>query len=318
MRITKILAIGLIVITAIIIFKYKPLYKVTIDGEEIGYVKNIDQIQNGICAYMNTDDKDIIYGMSRIMQSYDLEFVSNNAEEIEEKEVLNYIIAKVESVNEESTQIIAEENQIEQKEENIEVKEVVEIAQTIDSPSTENNEVKVSSRSTEKSRYEKEEEKEESKEETEEVSEEEDYEEQEEEDASVNEVIDVNGVNFSVYPVTGRISSKFGVVSSIRSGAHTGLDIAVSRGTPIKVAASGTVTFAGYSGSYGNLVKVSHGSGVETWYAHCNAIYVSEGDYLVAGDVLGEVGSTGNATGPHLHLEIRIDGTPVNPQNYMY
>ena len=128
----------------------------------------------------------------------------------------------------------------------------------------------------------------------------------------------VNGIRLAVTPVSGTISSRFGVSSRIRSSTHTGLDIACASGTDIKVVADGTVTSVTSGGSYGNLLKVSHGNGVETWYAHCSKIYAKEGQAVNAGEVVAAVGSTGNSTGPHLHLEIRIDGTAVNPQNYLY
>ena len=122
-----------------------------------------------------------------------------------------------------------------------------------------------------------------------------------------------------IKPVNGMISSRFGVYSSIRSGAHTGLDIATSMGTPIKAAASGTVTYAGWkTGGLGNLVVVSHGSGVQTYYAHCSRIYASVGDKVSQGDKIAAVGSTGNSTGPHLHLEVRVNGVAYNPQKYVY
>ena len=128
----------------------------------------------------------------------------------------------------------------------------------------------------------------------------------------------INGVKISVLPVSGVISSRYGESSSRRRSTHTGLDIACTTGTNIKVVSSGTVTFASYNGSYGNLVKVDHGNGVETWYAHCSKIYAKVGQTVEAGSVIAAVGSTGNSTGPHLHFEIRIDGNTVNPQNYVY
>lgn len=128
----------------------------------------------------------------------------------------------------------------------------------------------------------------------------------------------VNGIKLAVTPISGKISSRYGVSSSIRRSTHTGLDIAASSGTPIKVVADGTITSACYSGSYGNLVKVNHGNGVETWYAHTSKMYVSVGQNVTAGEVIAAVGSTGNSTGSHLHLEIRINGQHVNPQNYLY
>ena len=121
-----------------------------------------------------------------------------------------------------------------------------------------------------------------------------------------------------IKPVTGTISSRFGSMSSLRSGAHTGLDIASPSGTGIKCASSGTVIFSGWKGSYGYLVVVSHGNGVQTYYGHCSKLYVSVGDKVKQGEKIAAVGSTGNSTGPHLHLEIRVNGVAYNPQNYLY
>lgn len=124
----------------------------------------------------------------------------------------------------------------------------------------------------------------------------------------------VNGVLLST-PTTGTISSRFGT----RWGrAHTGLDVAADTGTPIYAAASGTVTNASVFGGYGNLIIINHGNGVETYYGHCSKIYVNVGDKVETGDLIGLVGSTGNSTGPHLHLEIRVNGVAQNPQNYLY
>lgn len=116
----------------------------------------------------------------------------------------------------------------------------------------------------------------------------------------------------SGYTITSRYGARNG-------GTHTGLDVAAPTGTTIVAAAGGTVTYVNYSNvSYGNCVKISHGNGVETLYAHCNAIYVSAGQTVAQGQAIATVGSTGNSTGPHLHLEIRVNGTTLNPQNYLY
>ena len=119
-------------------------------------------------------------------------------------------------------------------------------------------------------------------------------------------------------PVSGIISSRFGARSSIRSSAHTGLDIATSTGTPVLAAASGTVTFSGRKGSYGNLLVITHSNGVQTYYGHCSKLYVSAGTTVSQGQTVAAVGSTGNSTGPHLHFEIRVNGVAYNPQNYLY
>lgn len=121
-----------------------------------------------------------------------------------------------------------------------------------------------------------------------------------------------------IKPVSGIISSRFGARSSIRSSAHTGLDIATSTGTPISAAASGTVTFSGWKGSYGKLLVITHSNGVQTYYGHCNSLYVSAGQTVSQGQTIAAVGSTGNSTGPHLHFEIRVNGVAYNPQNYLY
>ena len=121
-----------------------------------------------------------------------------------------------------------------------------------------------------------------------------------------------------IKPISGTITSKFGAGSSIRRSSHTGLDISAPKGTALKAAASGTVTFSGYKGSYGNMIVISHGNGVQTYYAHCSALYLSAGASVSQGQVIAAVGSTGNSTGPHLHLEVRVNGVAYNPQNYLY
>ena len=148
----------------------------------------------------------------------------------------------------------------------------------------------------------------------------------EEESSSYNYVeteelndVDVNGITFAVAPVSGHISSRFGVNESVRNHTHKGLDIAASNGTSISAVADGTVDYARFnSGGYGYLVIISHGNGVQTYYAHCSKLFVSEGDTVSAGDVIAAVGSTGHSTGNHLHFEVRIDGQQVNPQRYVY
>ena len=125
-----------------------------------------------------------------------------------------------------------------------------------------------------------------------------------------------------IRPITGTITSRFASSSRVRNSAHTGLDIGASTGTPIKAAASGTVVYAGwrggYGGGYGNLVAISHGNNVQTFYGHCSRVYVSVGQFVSQGDVIAAVGSTGNSTGSHLHFEVRVNGVAYNPQNYLY
>lgn len=128
----------------------------------------------------------------------------------------------------------------------------------------------------------------------------------------------VNGISISnPLRVSPLITSRFGERGS-RRYTHTGLDLATSTGTPIYSIASGTVTFAGWKGSYGYLVIVDHGNGVESYYAHCNSLNVGVGSQVSSSTMIATVGSTGNSTGAHLHLEIRVNGSALNPQNYLY
>ena len=125
------------------------------------------------------------------------------------------------------------------------------------------------------------------------------------------------GVSLSK-PISGTISSRFGSMSRVRSGAHTGLDIAAPYGTKIKAAAPGKVVFAGYKGAYGKMIAIDHGNGVMTYYGHCSSLIASVGQKVSQGTIIAAVGSTGNSTGNHLHLEIRVNGVAYNPQNYVY
>ena len=109
------------------------------------------------------------------------------------------------------------------------------------------------------------------------------------------------------------ISDYFGSVSYIRSGAHTGVDLDAVTGAPVTSVGPGTVTFAGYDGAYGYKVVVEHEDGSETWYCHLSAINAGVGSSVTNQTVLGLVGATGNVTGDHLHLELRIGGSPVDP-----
>lgn len=113
-----------------------------------------------------------------------------------------------------------------------------------------------------------------------------------------------------LWPVQGPVSSRFGP----RDGRmHEGIDIAVPHGTPVKAVAAGRVTYADWAGSYGILVTIDHGGGIETRYAHNSRVLVKPGDYVQAGQVVARSGSTGRSTGPHVHFELRVDGQAVDP-----
>ena len=124
-------------------------------------------------------------------------------------------------------------------------------------------------------------------------------------------------------PVKGWISSHFGyrtesIYTDHEPRFHKGMDIAAAEGVPVGSTATGKVTFTGYDDSgFGNLIIIDHGYGLETYYGHLSKIIATAGQTVKKGDVIGEVGSTGKSSGPHLHYEVRIYGEPVNPINYI-
>lgn len=124
----------------------------------------------------------------------------------------------------------------------------------------------------------------------------------------------------AIYPVHGWITSGFGVRIDPFTGLntfHEGLDISIDEGTPVKATANGVVIFVGENSGFGNTVKIFHGNGIVTLYGHLRDYTVRTGDRVKRGDIIGHVGNTGRSTGPHLHYEVRVDGIPVNPQNYI-
>lgn len=121
-------------------------------------------------------------------------------------------------------------------------------------------------------------------------------------------------------PSSSRITSGFGDRSSPTEGAstnHKGIDIGAAAGSDIVAASGGTVTISTYSYSAGNYIMINHGGGVSTVYMHCSKLLVSEGDTVKQGQVIAKVGSTGYSTGPHLHFGVRLNGSYVNPSNYV-
>lgn len=110
------------------------------------------------------------------------------------------------------------------------------------------------------------------------------------------------------------ITSKFG---PRWGGMHYGVDLGASMGSNIYAADEGTVYYAAYNGGYGNLVKIDHGNGMQTYYAHCSKLLVSEGQKIKRGQKIALIGSTGNSTGPHLHFEVIINGVRVDPLDFM-
>lgn len=304
---------GFLLILAMIFIKYKPVYEVTIAGEKLGYIEKVDEFKNLIEEKIINQEGEYIANISLIEEpEYNLKLLSRtsdlNEEELIEKlkecdTITTYKYYEVALNNETKSYVktleeaekvvndIKEEFVNDDLELNLQINE--KYTESIENVDT--NSLEVATANVENGAKELKESKE-----------------------NENALAIVNNIKLSVLPVTGRITSRYGERSSLRRSTHTGLDIACNTGTDIKVVSNGTVTFSGKKGSYGNLIIVDHGNGIETWYGHCSKLYAKVGDTVTAGDVVAAVGSTGNSTGPHLHFEIRINGECVNPQSYVY
>ena len=124
----------------------------------------------------------------------------------------------------------------------------------------------------------------------------------------------------TLLPTKGWITSYYGPrisPTSRRKRMHEGLDIGAKPGTPIIAPADGRVLYAGIKPGFGKFVQIDHGYGVETFYAHSKNLYVKKGDIVRRGRKIASIGSTGSSTGPHLHYEIRVNGTPIDPLYYI-
>ena len=322
------LFIATCLISGAVAFFYKPIYSVRINGETVGYSSNKLALQKRINEYMEKgleDEKNVAFVQIDKMPEYTLcllkkgivanddeifEMVKNSGttyykyfailDSGEEKQYVSDFETAEAVVNElkskSSTNIenisMVEKYETELKEFSTKDVAVAALYQEPKPVST-----KVANKSTDSQKVKA--------------------------SGSVNTSLTTSGQKVSLgislaRPVSGTITSRFGAKSSIRSSAHTGLDIATASGTPYSAAASGTVTFAGYKGSYGNLIVITHSDGVQTYYGHSSKIYVSVGQSVEQGQTIGAVGSTGNSTGPHLHFEVRVNGVAYNPQNYVY
>lgn len=289
-------------INGMLFMKYKPVYAVTIGDENVGYIENKDEfektIKENVINYTskNVDSVEIKETPTYELKLVDKEEKTNESEIIvamQKDMVITYkyynILLDDEVVDAVDTNEQAQNLIAELKNDNEKLNLTIEEKVTTNAEEIKTDIVEVAKNNL-----------------------------KEKIEENANVIGEVEGIKLAAKPVEGIISSRYGVSSRIRSSTHTGLDIAASSGTPIKVVSDGTVVSAKYTGAYGNLVKVSHGNGVETWYAHTSKMYVTEGQSVKAGDIIAAVGSTGNSTGAHLHFEIRINGNHVNPQNYIY
>lgn len=124
----------------------------------------------------------------------------------------------------------------------------------------------------------------------------------------------------SIWPTHGDVTSRFGWRGSPWGGGsdwHPGIDIANDAGTEIAVTADGEVTYSGWYSGYGKLIIVNHGNGIETLYGHCSELLVGVGATVKKGQVIARMGSTGYSTGPHVHYEVRVNGSAVNPATFL-
>ena len=324
---TSIKIVALLVVSMIIIFTvamcvYKPIYSVTLDGEMIGYSRDRATLQTKINDYMKEGQGDVAFIQIDKMPEYKLCFlkrgVETNDEEIYEKVISTgraYYKCYALTVNNEEKLYVenfgaAEEivNALKDKNSNNLDRLAIQEKWDTEKKTFTDKDTAVSALFEEKVVV-----------------------------AAINEPKDTTkstssgtsngkvsrakigkgyksaGINF-IRPVSGTVSSRYGP----RWGTtHKGTDIAAATGTPIKASAAGTVTFSGEYSTYGKLVIISHGNGVQTYYGHCSVLNVKEGQKVSSGQVIAKVGSTGNASGPHVHFEIRINGVAYNAELYI-
>ena len=319
MKLTILIAVSIFLIICAVALFFKPIYAVTINGEAVGYSKDKSKLQARINQYMkNGDDEqsNIAFVQVDYMPEYKMcllkrNIVTNDDEIFEKIKQTGVVYYKYYAIleGEEEKAYVSEFSQAEQivaklKEKDSNNIDKISIMEMYDTELKEFSEVDA----TVASLYQKKVVVVAKKPKT---------------TGSVKTSTTISykkpTLNLNlIRPVSGTITSRFGAASSRRVSRHTGLDIAASTGTKIKAAAGGTVTFSGYKGSFGYMVVVNHGNGIETYYAHCSKLYVSAGKKVNQGDVIAAVGNTGNSTGPHLHLEIRVNGVAYNPQNYLY
>lgn len=326
MKIVLAMLVGSSLMIALLLASYKPVYKVSLNSQEVGYVTSKSKIQDKMNKFLQDGDSDNVgYVLMEEKPTYSLKLAKKDVQ-TEDEEVLAelkgscdvyYRIYAVE-VNGEQV-CIADNLELAQKV----VDEVMEKQEDYTKQAT----VRVSEK------YEQEYE----------AIAEEDFEVvvasivkpiKEENDAIIRKTTTyaaakavsqevLNSLLESTKELDFRVPVNGGVITSRygwrRNGQeyHTGLDLGISLGTPIYAAEDGVVTCAQWSGNYGYLVKIQHAGNYETRYAHCSRFAVSVGTEVKKGDVIAYVGSTGRSTGPHVHLEIRYEGKHLNPEDFI-
>ena len=290
---------------------YKPTYSVSLDGEFIGYTENKRELQEKINEYIEKGNgTNVAFVEIEKLPEYSL-CLLNKKVECNDEEIFNKVIEQGETFYKYYAVAVSDEEKSYLSSFD-EAEEVVNELKEKDSNNKDDLSVI--------EKYEKE---------LKDFSSVEDsvdelYEEKIIQSSYVLAATGVNATDIKVplgitliRPVSGIVTSRFGA----RWGrSHKGLDIGADYGTTIYAAASGTVTVSeyGYNGGYGNYVVINHGNGVSTLYGHCSSLIANTGEYVTQGQPIARVGSTGDSTGNHLHLEIRVDGIAQDPQNYLY
>lgn len=313
LKLLLILAVSAIIILAIVKFIYRPMYSVTFNGEFVGYVQDKDKLENKIKEYMKTGEganvafvdiptlpeykvcllkkdkvasDDEIYEMVKATGTtyykyYAITVGNEDKIYVPDKETAEAVITKLKDKNSSNKSKLSVTEKCE-----TEMKEFTEVDKAVKDLYVEPVRKTYVASTGSVGAY-----------------------------GGTNSATGVPiGISLA-RPTVGTITSRFGVRSS---GMHTGMDIANAQGTNIYATAAGTVKFTGWFGGYGNLVIVTHGNGVDTYYGHCNTILVSAGQAVSQGQLIAKMGNTGNSSGPHLHLEVRVNGVAQNPQTYVY
>lgn len=310
----KILLFSCALVFGLLLLRYKPAFEVKLADEQIGYVQSKETIDEAINEYLNNKEGNIAFVVASELPTYNFKFINNKIDTNEEEVLLavqenstityrSYAIKLDGNLKEQVKTMEEAENVVNQIKE--EYQQDLELDLTIEEIYSEVNpndsfvETEIATADIGNAINEK-------------------IAEQKAAERAARTEAEIDGIALTKPLTTGSISSRFGARSSIRSGAHTGLDIAAPYGTPITPVSEGTVTYSGRQGSYGLLIIIDHGNGIESYYGHCSSLCVEVGQEVDLDTIIGKVGSTGNSTGNHLHLEIRRNGTPLNPQNYLY
>ena len=317
-KLISLVMLATVLIGAAIVLIYKPIYKVTLNGEKIGYCQDKEALQNKINDYMENGEegqKNVAFVQIDDMPEYKMclqkKGITTNDEEIfstiKETGITYYRYYAIADDGKETAYLASfddAENAVEElkdkKSQNSSDLTIIEKYE-VELPNLSTKEETVSKL------YEK-------KVVTTTVTK---YASTGSKNFSTSRALNYNKVNLGISltrPVSGVLTSRYGY----RWGrTHTGIDIGAPTGTAVRCAASGKVTFSGWKGELGNLVVVTHSNGIQTYYGHCSKLLVTAGQTVSAGDTIAKVGSTGRSTGSHLHFEIRINGGSINPQGYI-